>query len=81
MTDTCCGRPLSRYSNSVKGNFLRGFAEHFIDVMNERTDFQGKVVVVPPASAGKTGRINDQEGLYQLCLRGRRNGRRWISAG
>ena len=42
--------------------------------MNERTDFQGKVVVVPPASAGKTGRINDQEGLYQLCLRGRRNG-------
>ena len=57
-----------------EGNFLRGFAEHFIDVMNERTDFQGKVVVVPPASAGKTGRINDQEGLYQLCLRGRRNG-------
>ena len=38
-----------------EGNFLRGFAEHFIDVMNERTDFQGKVVVVPPASAGKTG--------------------------
>ena len=31
-----------------EGNFLRGFAEHFIDVMNERTDFQGKVVVVPP---------------------------------
>ena len=57
-----------------EGNFLRGFAEHFIDVMNECTDFQGKVVVVPPASAGKTGRINDQEGLYQLCLRGRRNG-------
>ena len=25
-----------------EGNFLRGFAEHFIDVMNERTDFQGK---------------------------------------
>lgn len=31
-----------------EGNFLRGFVEHFIDVMNERTDFQGKVVVVPP---------------------------------
>ena len=23
-----------------EGNFLRGFAEHFIDVMNERTDFR-----------------------------------------
>ena len=46
-----------------EGNFLRGFVEHFIDVMNERTDFQGKVVVVPPASAGKTGRINDQCGV------------------
>ena len=57
-----------------EGNFLRGFADHFIDVMNERVDFQSKVVVVPPASAGKTGRINGQEGLYQLCLRGRLDG-------
>ena len=57
-----------------EGNFLRGFVDHFVDVMNQRTGFQGKVVVVPPASAGKTGRINGQEGLYQLCLRGRLNG-------
>lgn len=81
MTDTCCGRPLSGYSNSVKETFCGDSQNHFIDVMNERTDFQGKVVVVPPASAGKTGRINDQEGLYQLCLRGGATGRRWISAG
>ncbi len=39
-------QPLSGYQFG-EGNFLRGFAEHFIDVMNERTDFQGKVVVVP----------------------------------
>lgn len=57
-----------------EGNFLRGFADYFIDVMNERVNFQSKVVVVPPASAGKTGRINGQEGLYQLCLRGRLDG-------
>lgn len=57
-----------------EGNFLRGFADYFIDVMNERVNFQSKVVVVPPASAGKTGRINSQEGLYQLCLRGRLDG-------
>lgn len=57
------------------GNFLRGFADHFIDVMNEQTAFHGKVVVVPPASTGKAGRINGQEGLYQLCLRGLEDGR------
>ena len=40
-----------------EGNFLRGFADHFIDVMNERAGFNGKVVVVPPASTGKAARI------------------------
>ena len=45
-----------------EGNFLRGFADHFIDVMNERAGFNGKVVVVPPASTGKAARINAQEG-------------------
>ena len=57
-----------------EGNFLRGFADHFIDVMNERAGFNGKVVVVPPASTGKAARINAQEGLYQLCLRGKYDG-------
>ena len=56
------------------GNFLRGFADHFIDVMNERAGFNGKAVVVPPASTGKAARINAQEGLYQLCLRGKYDG-------
>ena len=57
-----------------EGNFLRGFADHFIDVMNERAGFNGKAVVVPPASTGKAARINAQEGLYQLCLRGKYDG-------
>ena len=57
-----------------EGNFLRGFADDFIDRMNERAGFYGRVVVVPPASAGKAGRINAQQGLYQLCLRGKQNG-------
>ena len=30
------------------GNFLRAFADHFIDEMNEKADFDTKVVVVQP---------------------------------
>ena len=53
------------------GNFLRGFVDDFIDQMNEKADFDSSVVIVPPASTGKTGRINRQDGLYQLYLRGK----------
>lgn len=56
------------------GNFLRAFCDCFIDIMNQKAGFNGKVVVVPPASTGKTGRINEQQGLYQLFLRGKVNG-------
>lgn len=56
------------------GNFLRGFVDDFIDQMNEKADFDSSVVIVPPASTGKTGRINRQDGLYQLYLRGKLNG-------
>ena len=42
--------------------------------MNEKADFDSSVVIVPPASTGKTGRINRQDGLYQLYLRGKLNG-------
>ncbi len=56
------------------GNFLRGFVDDFIDQMNEKANFDSSVVIVPPASTGKTGRINRQDGLYQLYLRGKLNG-------
>ena len=52
------------------GNFLRGFVDDFIDQMNEKADFDSSVVIVPPASTGKTGRINRQDGLYTLVMRG-----------
>ncbi|MCI8399445.1 MAG: tagaturonate reductase [Oscillibacter sp.] len=59
-----------------EGGFLRAFAEHFIDKMNEKTGFNGKVVLVQPR--GGHPEISDafrkQEGLYTLILRGRENG-------
>lgn len=57
-----------------EGNFLRAFADYFIDIMNEKCDFNGKVVTVQPIAQGLSKIINEQEGLYTLYLRGFENG-------
>lgn len=57
-----------------EGNFLRAFVDYFIDVMNEKAGFNGKVVVTQPIAPGLAPMINEQEGLYTLFLRGRENG-------
>ncbi|EOS70919.1 hypothetical protein C818_00927 [Lachnospiraceae bacterium MD308] len=60
-----------------EGNFLRAFVEHFIDIMNEKAEFNGKVVMVQPSpnnSATYADKINEQDGLYTLYLRGLKKG-------
>lgn len=57
-----------------EGNFLRAFVDYFIDVMNEKCGFNGKVVVAQPIASGLAETINRQEGLYTLFLRGREKG-------
>ena len=57
-----------------EGNFLRAFVDYFIDEMNEKAGFNGKVVLTQPIAPGLAPMINDQEGLYTLFLRGRENG-------
>lgn len=57
-----------------EGNFLRGFVDYFIDILNEKTGFHGKVAVVQPIANGLAKLINEQEGLYTLYLRGIENG-------
>lgn len=63
-----------------EGNFLRAFADYFIDMMNEKADFNGKVVVVQPRAKRSQHTIadslNEQEGLYTLYLRGFENGKK-----
>ncbi len=59
-----------------EGNFLRAFVNHFIDEMNEKAGFNGKVVVTQPIAQGLANMINDQEGLYTLFLRGSENGQK-----
>ena len=57
-----------------EGNFLRAFVDDFIDIANEKTGYNGKVVIVQPIAAGLTDVINSQDGLYTLYLRGNDNG-------
>ncbi len=57
-----------------EGNFLRAFVDYFIDMLNEKTGFNGKVVLCQPIEQGLSDMINDQEGLYTLFLRGQENG-------
>ena len=53
------------------GVFLRGFADYFINKLNEKGLFDGKIVVVKPTNRG-----NLEQGLerYNLFLRGFENG-------
>jgi tagaturonate reductase len=59
-----------------EGNFLRAFVDHFIDILNEKAGFNGKICLVQPIPGGDFIRdaINAQEGLYTLYLRGFENG-------
>ncbi len=57
-----------------EGNFLRAFVDCWIDRMNEKAGFNSKVVLCQPIAPGLADKINEQEGLYTLILRGNENG-------
>ena len=57
-----------------EGNFLRAFIEWIIWKTNQKTDFNGSVVVVQPIEKGMVGWPNEQDGLYHLNLQGLQNG-------
>ena len=56
------------------GNFLRGFADYFIDALNKQGLYDGKIVVVSPTNSKAVEKINAQNGRYNLILRGIENG-------
>lgn len=59
-----------------EGNFLRGFVDWMIDKLNKEADWNGGVVLVQPLPNGLCDMINEQDGLYDLYLRGLQNGER-----
>lgn len=58
-----------------EGNFLRAFVDWMVDITNEKTGFNGNVVMVQPLERGMAEMINGQKGLYTTVLRGVQDGR------
>ncbi len=58
-----------------EGNFLRGFVDWIIDILNEKTGFNGSVVIVQPLAQGIIHLLNKQDGLYHLLLNGIQGGK------
>lgn len=58
-----------------EGNFLRGFVDWMIHGMNQKGLFRGRVVVVQPIAQGLAGKLNEQNGVYTLLMRGMQNGK------
>jgi len=59
-----------------EGNFLRAFADWQIQILNQKANFNGSVVVVQPRGFDKIERLNSQDGLYTLYLQGIKDGTR-----
>ena len=57
-----------------EGNFLRGFFNYFLDVMNKQGLYEGKAVVIQPRAGGKCALLNAQNCRYNLYLRGIEDG-------
>ncbi len=52
------------------GNFLRAFADWMIDVTNAAGLINASIVIAPPRSAGMVERLNAQDGLFTVLVRG-----------
>lgn len=53
-----------------QGNFMRGFFDWQIDLLNERTGLAAGVVVVRPRGGSSTPLLDVQEGLFTVLVRG-----------
>ncbi len=61
-----------------EGNFLRAFVDYMIDILNEKTDFDGGVAIVKPIQYGSLEAFEKQDCLYTVYLRGLENGKEAI---
>ncbi|MGC4129151.1 MAG: tagaturonate reductase [Bergeyella sp.] len=58
-----------------EGNFLRAFVDYLIDKMNKEAGFDAGVVVVQPTVGGLVDKLEEQENLYTLFIRGVKKGK------
>lgn len=54
-----------------EGGFLRGFADWMLQIVNEKTDFEGKVCVVQPIKEGMCDILSAQNCEYTHICRGK----------
>lgn len=57
------------------GNFLRGFADYFVDKLNKENLYGGEIVIVSPTNSKTVDVLNEQNCKYNLYLRGIENGK------
>lgn len=67
-------RPLVGVLQIGDGNFLRAFADWMIDIANEAGSLNARVMIAPPRSAGIVDRLNAQDGLFTVLVRGIQDG-------
>ena len=53
-----------------EGGFLRGFVDWMLQITNEKTDFNGSVVVVQPIKNGMCDMLSAQGCVYTHLCRG-----------
>ena len=57
-----------------EGNFLRAFVDWMVQEMNQRTDFDGSVVVVKPRPGDGMKAFQEAGCRYTVCIQGQQNG-------
>ena len=57
-----------------EGNFLRAFVDYMIDIANEKTDFNGDIVLIKPIEFGNLEMFHKQDCQYTVSLRGNVDG-------
>lgn len=57
-----------------EGNFLRAFVDWMVEEMNQRTDFDGSVVVVKPRPGDSMKPFQAAGCRYTVCIQGQQNG-------
>lgn len=58
-----------------EGGFLRGFVDWILQITNEKTDFNGSVVVVQPIENGLCSVLESQNCVYTHVMRGLEGGK------
>lgn len=79
--DSCTDKEPFEFPERViqigEGNFLRGFVDWMIHQLNKNDLFRGRIVVAAPRPTGARNieRLNGQDGLFTVWLRGLDQGR------